>query len=82
MDMVENFYTNPMKNVDSIPSQSDDRSQSSGTRVKEKSFGIGNKQKPISHKTDDSSRRPTLRRSLSQNDFKCHDGYSVSSSSF
>ncbi|KGN64387.1 uncharacterized protein LOC101211551 [Cucumis sativus] len=61
-------------------SESDDRSQSSGTRVKEKSFGIGNKQKPISHKTDDSSRRPTLRRSLSQNDFKCHDGYSSHSS--
>ncbi|XP_038893835.1 uncharacterized protein LOC120082652 isoform X1 [Benincasa hispida] len=62
-------------------SESDlDRSQSSGTRVKEMSFGIGNKQKPISHKADDSNRRPTLRRSLSQNDFKCHDGYSSHSS--
>lgn len=62
-------------------SESDlDPSQSSGTRLKEKSFGVGNKQKPISHKADDSNCRPTLRRSLSQNDFKCHDGYSSHSS--
>ncbi|KAG6584137.1 hypothetical protein SDJN03_20069, partial [Cucurbita argyrosperma subsp. sororia] len=62
-------------------SESDiDRSQNSGIRVKEKSYGIGNKQKPISHKADDSNRRPSLQRSLSQNDFKCHDGYSSQSS--
>ncbi|KAG7012300.1 hypothetical protein SDJN02_25052 [Cucurbita argyrosperma subsp. argyrosperma] len=62
-------------------SESDlDQSQDSGTRMREKSYGNGNKQKPLSHKADNSNRRPMLRRSLSQNDFKCHDGYSSQSS--
>ncbi|XP_022994153.1 uncharacterized protein LOC111489977 [Cucurbita maxima] len=62
-------------------SESDlDQSQDSGTLMREKSYGTGNKQKPLSHKADNSNRRPMLRRSLSQNDFKCHDGYSSQSS--
>ncbi|KAM1339929.1 hypothetical protein ACFX2H_038390 [Malus domestica] len=40
----------------------------------------GNNQTPLSRKSTDSNFRPGLRRSLSQKDFKCHDGCSSQSS--
>ncbi|XP_024174247.1 uncharacterized protein LOC112179997 isoform X2 [Rosa chinensis] len=46
--------------------------------VKSKNFTSSNNQTPLSRKSLDSNYRPGLRRSLSQKDLKCHDGYSSS----
>ncbi|CAN6585512.1 unnamed protein product [Malus baccata var. baccata] len=48
--------------------------------VKSRNFVTGNNQTPLSRKSTDSNFRPALRRSLSQKDFKSHDGYSSQSS--
>lgn len=48
--------------------------------AKSKNFTSGNNQTPMSRKSVDSNYRPGLRRSLSQKDLKCHDGYSSQSS--
>ncbi|KAL6182575.1 hypothetical protein ACLB2K_043994 [Fragaria x ananassa] len=48
--------------------------------AKSKNFTSGNNQTPLSGKSLDSNYRPGLRRSLSQKDLKCHDGYSNQSS--
>ncbi|XP_062029465.1 uncharacterized protein LOC133745420 isoform X1 [Rosa rugosa] len=48
--------------------------------AKSKNFTSGNNQTPLSRKSLDSNYRPGLRRSLSQKDLKCHDGYSSQSS--
>ncbi|KAM1626801.1 hypothetical protein ACFX1R_016513 [Malus domestica] len=48
--------------------------------VKSRNFVSGNNQTPLSRKSTDSNFRPALRRSLSQKDFKSHDGYSSQSS--
>ncbi|XP_068306992.1 uncharacterized protein [Pyrus communis] len=47
---------------------------------KSRNFISGNNQTPLSRKSTDSNFRPGLRRSLSQKDFKCHEGYSSQSS--
>ncbi|XP_040368429.1 uncharacterized protein LOC112182913 isoform X4 [Rosa chinensis] len=46
--------------------------------AKSKNFTSGNNHTPLSRKSLDSNYRPGLRRSLSQKDLKCHDGYSSS----
>ncbi|CAB4280555.1 unnamed protein product [Prunus armeniaca] len=61
-------------------SESDlDHSQNRST-AKSKNLSSANNQTPLSRKSTDSNYRQGLRRSLSQKDFKCHDGYSSQSS--
>ncbi|XP_008239424.1 PREDICTED: uncharacterized protein LOC103338024 isoform X2 [Prunus mume] len=61
-------------------SESDlDHSQNHST-AKSKNLSSANNQTPLSRKSTDSNYRQGLRRSLSQKDFKCHDGYSSQSS--
>ncbi|XP_021808439.1 uncharacterized protein LOC110752142 [Prunus avium] len=61
-------------------SESDlDHSQNRST-ANSKNFSSANNQTPLSRKSTDSNYRQGLRRSLSQKDFKCHDGYSSHSS--
>ncbi|XP_050377793.1 uncharacterized protein LOC126795025 [Argentina anserina] len=48
--------------------------------VKLRNFTSGNNPTPLSRKSLDSNYKPGLRRSLSQRDLKCHDGYSSQSS--
>ncbi|KAJ6418133.1 hypothetical protein OIU84_001506 [Salix udensis] len=63
-------------------SESDlDHSQDSRNHANLRRHSNGNNQVPLSNKTLASNHRPGLRRSLSQKDLKCHDGYSSHSSS-